>query len=268
MNKILLSIYIYSKEYFIHSLNDLPTLNVVVFEYDYLKLSSGRVNYYLSIYQCSYYYILLISTFSESSITHLIVNTFLYCSACRFSSSFFLFKRLYFTYETDKMKLSFFQATVVSILLCGCTTWTLTKRMEKNLDGNYTRMLRAILNKYWRQHPTKQQLKGHLPPITKTIKVRRTRHAGHSWRRGNGLIRDVLQWTPSHGHARAGRLARTHIQQLCEETGGSPDDLPKAMKDREQWRERVRDNRAARHDDDEFHISFFSSLLSNTRCIR
>ena len=48
---------------------------------------------------------------------------------------------------TDKMKRSFFQAAVISILLYGCTTWTLTKRLEKKLDGNYTRMLRAILNK-------------------------------------------------------------------------------------------------------------------------
>ena len=59
---------------------------------------------------------------------------------------------------TDKMKRSFFQAAVVSILLYGCTTWTLTKRLEKKLDGNYTRMLRAILNKSWRQHPTRHQL--------------------------------------------------------------------------------------------------------------
>ena len=67
----------------------------------------------------------------------------------------------------------------MSILLYGCTTWTLTKRMEKRLDGNYTRMLRAMLNKSWRQHPTKQQLYGQLPPITKTIQVRRTRHEEH-----------------------------------------------------------------------------------------
>ena len=33
------------------------------------------------------------------------------------------------------MKRSFFQAAVVSILLYGCTTWTLTKRMEKKLDA-------------------------------------------------------------------------------------------------------------------------------------
>ena len=73
---------------------------------------------------------------------------------------------------TDKMKRSFFQAVIVSILLYGCTTWTLTKQLEKKLDGDYTRMLRAILNRSWRQHPTKQQLYGQLPPITKTIKIR------------------------------------------------------------------------------------------------
>ena len=64
---------------------------------------------------------------------------------------------------TDKMKRSFFQAAVVSILLYGCTTWTLTKRLEKKIDANYTRMLRAILNKSWKQHPTRHQLYGHLP---------------------------------------------------------------------------------------------------------
>ena len=93
---------------------------------------------------------------------------------------------------TDKMKRSFFQAAVVSILLYGCTTWTLTKRLEKKLDGNYTRMLRAILNKSWRQHPTGHQLYGHLPPITKTTQVRRTRHAGHCW--------TLLWWTPMDPH--------------------------------------------------------------------
>ena len=56
---------------------------------------------------------------------------------------------------TDKMKRSFFQAAVASILLYGCTTWTLTKRLEKKLDGNYTIMLRAILNKSWLATPHK-----------------------------------------------------------------------------------------------------------------
>ena len=138
------------------------------------------------------------------------------------------------------MKRSLFQAGVVSILLYGCTTWTLTKQLEKKLYGNYTRMLWAILNKSCRQHPTKHQLYGHLPPITKT-KVRRTRHAGHYWRSRDELISDVLLWTPTYGRAKAGRPARTYIQQLCKDTECSPEDLPEAMNDREKWRERVRD---------------------------
>ena len=106
-------------------------------------------------------------------------------------------------------------------------------------------MLRAILNKSWQQHPTRHQLYGHLPPITKTIQVRRTRHAGHCWRSRDELIRDVLLWIPTHGRAKAGRPARTYIQQLCEDTGCCPEDLPRAMNDREEWRKRVRDIRAA-----------------------
>ena len=139
------------------------------------------------------------------------------------------------------MKRSFFQAAIVSILLYGCTTWTLTKRLEKWLDGNYTRMLQAILNKSWRKNPTKQQLYGHQPPITKTIQIRRTRHAGHCWRSRDELISDVLLWTPSHGRAKAGRPARTYIQRLCEDTECSPAVLLKAMNDRDGWRERVSD---------------------------
>ena len=133
------------------------------------------------------------------------------------------------------MKCSFFQAAAVSILLSGCTTWTLTKRLKKKLDCNYTRMLRAILNKSWRQHPTRHQLYGHLPP------TRRTRDAGHCWRSKDELISDVLLWTPAYGQAKAGRPARTYIQQLCEDTGCNFEDQPKAMNDREKWRERVRD---------------------------
>ena len=132
----------------------------------------------------------------------------------------------------------------MSILLYGCITWTLTKRKEKKLEGNYTRMLRAILNRSWRQHPTKQQLHSHLPSITKTIQVWRTRHAVHCWRSRNELINDILLLTPSYGRANARRPARTYRQQLCPDTGCSLEDLPGAMDDTDRWRERVREIRA------------------------
>ena len=77
------------------------------------------------------------------------------------------------------------------MLLHGCTRWTLRKHTEKKLDGAYTRILRAILNKSLKQYSTKQQLYGHLPTLLKSIQVRRRRHVGHSWRSQNELINDV-----------------------------------------------------------------------------
>ena len=61
----------------------------------------------------------------------------------------------------------------------------------------------------------------------------------------NELISDVILWTSAYGQAKAGRPAPTYIQQLCEDTGWSPEYLPEAMNDREKWRERVRDIRAS-----------------------
>ena len=131
---------------------------------------------------------------------------------------------------------------------------------EEKLDGNYTRMLWAILNKSWRLNPRNQQLYGHLPPIMKTMKVKRTRHAGHCWRRRDELISDVLPWTPSHGLAKAGQPTRSFKQQLGEDTVCSSDDLPEAMNDREKWRERIRNIRdPARQDNDDD----FQKVLSN-----
>ena len=91
---------------------------------------------------------------------------------------------------TDKMTGSFLRVVVVSILLYGCTT----------------------INKSWKQHPTKQQLYGYLLPITKTIQVTGTRHAGHSRKSRDELISDIFLWTLSHGRAKAGQTARTCIQ--------------------------------------------------------
>ena len=124
--------------------------------------------------------------------------------------------------------------------------------MDANKTAGEARMLRAILNKFWRQHPTRHQLYGHLPPITKTIQVRRTRHAGHCWRSRDELISDVVLWTPIYSRAKAGRPARTYMQQLCEDTGCSPEDQPEVMNDRESGE--IGPGiavLAARHDDDD-----------------
>ena len=112
-------------------------------------------------------------------------------------------------------------------------TWTLTKCMEKNLESNYTGMLQAVLNKSWRQHPTKLQLYDHLPPIPKTIQVRRTRHA--------------QEVTTSSHMMRSSRPF--HIDEKRQDNQLEPifnssvqilEDLPGAIDERDEWRERVK----------------------------
>ena len=106
-------------------------------------------------------------------------------------------------------------------------------------SGKAWRHLHKNVTSCTEQHPTKQLLYGHLPPIMKIIQVGRTRHAGHCWRRKNELISDTLRWTSSHGRAKAGQPARTYIQQLYADTGCSLEDFLAAMEDRDGWRKRA-----------------------------
>ena len=52
-------------------------------------------------------------------------------------------------------------------------------------------------------------------------------------------VNEVLLWTPSYGRVKAGWPACIYIQQLCEDTGWSLENLPEVMNDREGWRGRV-----------------------------
>ena len=124
---------------------------------------------------------------------------------------------------TDKMKRSFFLAAVTSILLYGCTTWTLTKRLEKKLDGKLHKNAACNL----------EQVPAATPHKTPTVRPPASYHENYSSldepdtqdtaeEAGDELIRDVLLWTPTRGRAKAGRPARTYIQQLCEDTGCCP----------------------------------------------
>ena len=123
------------------------------------------------------------------------------------------------------------------------------EREREKLIDCFKSIMKKGLNESWRQHPTRHQLYDHLPPIMKTIQVRRTRHAGHYWKSGDELISDVLLWTPTYCQAKAGQPAQTYIQQLCEDTRCSPKE---AMNDRGKV---VRGSGtsvlAARHDDDD-----------------
>ena len=135
------------------------------------------------------------------------------------------------------------------------------RRVDSAIWMRYMDTNKTAGEKAWRQllknatSNTEQvlELYGHLPPITKTFKLRRTKHVGHCWRSWGELISEELLWIPSHGRAKAGWSGKTYIQQLCRDMGCSREDLPASMNDREEWQESVRDI-CARQDDDDIYI--------------
>ena len=71
-----------------------------------------------------------------------------------------------------------FRVTVESVLLYGSETWTVTKKLEKSVNGCYTRMLRTALHVHWRQHMNNQELYRSLSRVySETICARRLRLA-------------------------------------------------------------------------------------------
>ena len=103
----------------------------------------------------------------------------------------------------------------------GCITLILMKHLKKKLDGNYTKMPLAILNKSWKQHPTKQHLYNHLPPVSQTIQVRGARDAGHC--------------NSTHGQTSVVNQQKNCIYLLSSDTGCCLENLPCAMANREGW---------------------------------
>ena len=148
---------------------------------------------------------------------------------------------------TDKIKYSFFQAAVLSILLDAWLHHMDASCIEQVLEA------------------TPHKAAAVWPPAThhETIQIRWTRHTGHCRRSKDELINDMILWTLSHGWAKVGWPARTYIQQLCADTRCSLEDLPGAMDDSGQ-RESGRCVLVAWHDDKylicELHIISFLQL--------
>ena len=141
--------------------------------------------------------------------------------------------------STD-LKRKFFTATVESILLYGCEAWTLTKAMEKQLNGTYTRMLRKAVNVHWSNKITNKELYGGWPALSDKIASRRLQLAGHCHRHPELCAQKLILWEPTHGHRGRGRPKTTFVDVLLNDTGAeSAEELAGMMSDRDVWRSHV-----------------------------
>ena len=144
-----------------------------------------------------------------------------------------------------EIKIRLFLCTVESVLLYNSNTWTLTKQMEKSLNGTYTRMLRMVLNVSWKQHMTNKQLYGSLPRITDKIAMQRLRLAGHCIRHPEEIASKLVLWQPTEGRVKRGRKPVDYIDNIKRDTGlDNINEIRTAMLDRKVWKEFVKEARS------------------------
>ena len=138
-----------------------------------------------------------------------------------------------------QIKLSFFYATVESVLLYGSECWTLKPTLEKSLDGCYTRMLRAVLNIGKSEHVANRVLYEGVPRVSEKIAVRRMKLAGHCQRHRELPASKVVLWEPTHGRRSRGRPKLTYVDILKKDVGAqSTDELARCMENRDDWKRR------------------------------
>ena len=132
------------------------------------------------------------------------------------------------------LKLQTFLMLVESVLLYGDETWTLTKNLEKSINGTYNRLLRTVFNVSWSEHLTNRELYGNLPKVTDKIRERRLKLAGHCVRHSEEVASNLVLWQPSQGKPNRGRKRKTYLDNLMSDTNmESVDDLQSLMKDRD-----------------------------------
>ena len=143
------------------------------------------------------------------------------------------------------IKVRLFIATVESVLLYNCNTWTLTKQMEKSLNGMYTRMLRMALNVSWKQHITNEDLYGDLPKVTSKIAMHRLKLAGHCVRHPEEIASQLVLWQPVRGRPGRGRKPTDFIDVIKQDTQLEDiEDIRRVMLDRSLWHEFVKQARS------------------------
>jgi len=148
---------------------------------------------------------------------------------------------------SKNLKIKIYRTIVLSVVLYGCETWSLTLREERKLRVFENVVLRRIFiprrdevtGEWWRLHNEELNDLYSSPNIVRVIKSRRMRRAGHVARMGEkrGVYR-VLVGKPE-GRRPLGRPRRgwaDNIRMDLQEVGCGYMDWIGLAQDRDRWR--------------------------------
>ena len=140
-----------------------------------------------------------------------------------------------------RTKLRIFKSNVISTLLYGSESWKMTKTISHKLDVFQNRCLRRILQIFWPNTISNEELhqRTEVEPITTQVQRRRWRWIGHVLRQQTtSLSRVALRWTPD-GRRKRGRPKETWrrtVEREMKEKGWTWGRLGRVSADRHQWR--------------------------------
>ena len=126
---------------------------------------------------------------------------------------------------------------VMSTLLYGCETWTISKQMGKRLEAFELWAYRKMLRISYMEHRTNDwvlKLVGEERKLLNSIKTKKCQYFGHIVRAQK--IQHHLLQGKLNGRRGRGRPRRTWLKDIAEWTGLSMIDATHAAQDRRRWR--------------------------------
>ncbi len=171
----------------------------------------------------------------------------------RFRKARLIFRKLFNVWKCPapfRLKYSIFIMAVVSVLLCGIETLTLTDSMLKKFDSFQRRSMRFILGISWEdrvttedlEHKVKGLLGSRYVPLSTIAVQRQLRWVGHAARSNEDEpLRRYVFYDPQHGaRSRGGQRKQFHqeiMRRLPNDVpASSADDLRRLASSRPQWR--------------------------------
>ena len=141
-------------------------------------------------------------------------------------------------------KFRLYRSLVLSTLLYGCESWTLTADSERRIQAFENKCQRRLLRVTWVEHKTNEYIHskiknavGPFDPLLTVVKRRKLAWFGHVTRRNN-LSKTILQGTVE-GKRKRGRQKKSWMDNIKEWTGKTMHNLLSSAADREGWRKTV-----------------------------
>jgi hypothetical protein len=139
------------------------------------------------------------------------------------------------------VKFKLYKSLVISILLYGCESWTLTADTERRIQAFEHKCFRKLLHISYKEHKTNDYVRqqvttyvGKQEPLLATVKRRKLAWYGHVSRH-ESLSKTILQGTVE-GKRRRGRQRKSWSDNVTEWTGCNIASLLRQAEDRELWR--------------------------------